>query len=69
MERAIAAIVIVLLTLINLAGVKWVIRLQFVLLVVLLLGAADFVMGSFSHKDEGTVLPKNEKKNLARPCD
>lgn len=52
-ERAIAAMVILLLTLINVAGVKWVIRLQFVLLVVLLLGAADFLVGSVTHTDEG----------------
>lgn len=48
-ERGVAGIVIVALTLINLAGVKWVIRLQFALLVILLLGAVDFGVGSFSH--------------------
>ena len=53
LERAFAAVVIVLLTLINLAGVKWVIRLQFMLLVILLLGAADFVIGSVTHSDPG----------------
>ena len=31
-ERSVAAFVIIMLTLINLAGVKWVIRLQFLLL-------------------------------------
>eukprot|EP00095_Tigriopus_kingsejongensis_P004088 maker-scaffold764_size101305-snap-gene-0.22 protein:Tk04088 transcript:maker-scaffold764_size101305-snap-gene-0.22-mRNA-1 annotation:"solute carrier family 12 member 8" len=50
-ERLIAALVIVVLTFINLAGVKWVIRLQFALLVVLLLGAGDFAIGSFSHQN------------------
>ena len=35
------------------AEVKWVIRLQFVLLVVLLLGAGDFAVGSLTHSDPG----------------
>ena len=56
-ERAIAAIVIILLTLVNLAEVKWVIRLQFVLLVVLLLGAGDFAIGSLTHSDPGRPCP------------
>ena len=47
-ERSIAAIVILLLTGINLAEVKWVIRLQFALLVVLLLGAGGLPL-RFSH--------------------
>ncbi|QQP55576.1 Uncharacterized protein FKW44_008812, partial [Caligus rogercresseyi] len=45
-ERGVAALVILFLTCINLAGVKWVVRLQFALLVILLLGAADFGFGS-----------------------
>ncbi len=53
-ERSIAAVVIVLLTLVNLAGVKWVVRLQFALLVILLLGAGDFAVGSVTHSDPGT---------------
>ena len=53
-ERSVAAFVIVMLTLINLAGVKWVIRLQFVLLAILVLGAMDFGVGSFTHTNEGT---------------
>ena len=52
-ERSVAAFVIVMLTLINLAGVKWVIRLQFVLLAILVLGAMDFGVGSFTHTNEG----------------
>ena len=42
-----------MLTLINLAGVKWVIRLQFLLLAILILGALDFGIGSFTHTNEG----------------
>ena len=52
-ERSIAAFVIVMLTLINFAGVKWVIRLQFLLLGILVLGAMDFGIGSFTHTNEG----------------
>ncbi len=53
-ERAVAAFVIIMLTLINLAGVKWVIRLQFLLLAMLFLGTMDFGIGSFTHTNEGT---------------
>ena len=52
-ERGVAAFVIVMLTLTNLAGVKWVVRLQFVLLVILILGAFDFGIGSFTHTNKG----------------
>ena len=54
-ERSVAAFVIVMLTLINLAGVKWVIRLQFLLLGILVLGAMDFGIGSFTHTNEGKI--------------
>ena len=62
-ERSVAAFVIVMLTLINLAGVKWVIRLQFVLLAILVLGAMDFGVGSFTHTNEGKnyILKKSKK--------
>ena len=59
-ERAIAAVVIVILTLINLAGVKWVIRLQFALLVILLLGASDFIIGSVTHEDVGKLFSNTQ---------
>ncbi|RXM30748.1 Solute carrier family 12 member 8 [Acipenser ruthenus] len=36
---------------INLAGVKWIIRLQLLLLAVLAVSALDFVVGTFSHLD------------------
>ncbi|MGH0152256.1 UNVERIFIED_CONTAM: hypothetical protein FKN15_048917 [Acipenser sinensis] len=39
---------------INLAGVKWIIRLQLLLLAVLAVSALDFVVGTFSHLDPGT---------------
>lgn len=43
---AIAAVL--LLGTINVAGVKWVIKLQFALLLVILLAALDFFIGSFT---------------------
>uniref|UniRef100_T1JD20 Solute carrier family 12 member 8 n=1 Tax=Strigamia maritima TaxID=126957 RepID=T1JD20_STRMM len=48
-ERAIALSVLVILVGINIAGVIWVIKLQFVLLIILLLAALDFSVGSFIH--------------------
>ncbi|KAL4702999.1 hypothetical protein ACJJTC_008777 [Scirpophaga incertulas] len=49
---AIAAVL--LLGTINVAGVKWVVKLQFALLVVILLAALDFFVGSF------TTIPTND---------
>ncbi|XP_023216164.1 solute carrier family 12 member 8-like isoform X1 [Centruroides sculpturatus] len=49
LQRLIATLLIILLLGINLAGVKWVIRLQFALLIVLLLAALDFAVGTFVH--------------------
>lgn len=45
--RGIAATAVLLLGVINVAGVKWVVKLQFALLIVLLLSALDFMVGSF----------------------
>lgn len=44
-RQAIAVMLLLLLLVINLAGIKWVLRLQFVLLVVLLLCVLDFAAG------------------------
>lgn len=49
--RGFAVGAVLLLSVINLAGVKWVVKLQFALLVVLLLSAADFFIGSFMAYD------------------
>lgn len=49
--RAIAVTVLLILSGINVAGVKWVIRLQLVLLVVLFIAVLDFAVGSFVHTD------------------
>lgn len=51
--RGFAAGAVLLLGVINIAGVKWVIKLQFVLLIVLLLSALDFMVGSFIGEDAG----------------
>ncbi|ESO90390.1 hypothetical protein LOTGIDRAFT_123579, partial [Lottia gigantea] len=49
--RSIAFGVVILLLGINVAGVKWVVRLQLVLLLVLFLSAMDLIVGSFVHTD------------------
>lgn len=51
--RGIACAAVLLLSIINVAGVKWVIKLQFILLLILLLAGLDFMVGSFVHVDEG----------------
>lgn len=51
--RLIAGTAVLLLSVINVAGVKWVIKLQFILLLILLLAGLDFMVGSFVHTDFG----------------
>ncbi|XP_012256165.2 solute carrier family 12 member 8 [Athalia rosae] len=48
-QRGFAGAAVILLSAINLAGVKWVIKLQFILLLILLLAGLDFMVGSFVH--------------------
>ncbi|KAL1121936.1 hypothetical protein AAG570_003344 [Ranatra chinensis] len=50
-QKVFASCAVLLLGSINVAGVKWVVKLQFILLVVLLLAALDFSVGSFVHTD------------------
>lgn len=50
--RGFAAAAVILLGTINVAGVKWVVKLQFVLLIILLLSALDFMVGSFTTEPE-----------------
>lgn len=50
-EKAIAVVALMFLLGINLAGVKWVVRIQFVLLLVLLMALSDFGVGIFIKKD------------------
>lgn len=46
--RGFAVAAVLLLGTINVAGVKWVIKLQFILLVIILAAAFDFFIGSFT---------------------
>jgi len=38
---------------INIAGVKWVVRFQLILLIVMFLSVMDFLVGSFVHTEPG----------------
>ncbi|KAJ8352697.1 hypothetical protein SKAU_G00241730 [Synaphobranchus kaupii] len=49
--RAISVAMLLALLGINLAGVKWIIRLQLLLLALLAVSTLDFVVGTFSHLD------------------
>ena len=53
LERASGFVIIILLLFINIAGVKWVIRLQFVLLMFLMFAALDFFIGTFIPHKQG----------------
>ncbi|XP_075217046.1 solute carrier family 12 member 8 isoform X2 [Lycorma delicatula] len=50
-QRAFGSAAILLLGIINVAGVKWVVKLQFILLLILLLAGLDFAVGSFIHTE------------------
>lgn len=54
--RVFAASAVLLLGVINVAGVKWVIKLQFLLLLVLLCAGLNFMVGSFIGEDPGSWL-------------
>lgn len=54
-ERGFACTAVILLSIINVAGVKWVIKLQFILLLILLLAGVDFMVGSFTHVNVGKM--------------
>uniref|UniRef100_A0A3B4C778 Solute carrier family 12 member 8 n=1 Tax=Pygocentrus nattereri TaxID=42514 RepID=A0A3B4C778_PYGNA len=49
--RGISVAVLLALLGINLAGVKWIVRLQLILLAILAVSTLDFVIGTFSHLD------------------
>lgn len=53
--RGMSAAVLLALLGINLAGVKWIVRLQLLLLAVLAISTLDFVIGTFTHLDPGKV--------------
>ncbi|XP_071525922.1 solute carrier family 12 member 8 [Panulirus ornatus] len=55
-EKAIGSAALLLLAFINVAGVKWVIKVQFLLLLLVVLAALDFIFGSFlDHSNEPGV--------------
>jgi len=54
-QRAMATAVVFLLGGLNLAGVKWVIKLQFLLLATMLLAALDFFIGSFINAADTSI--------------
>ncbi|CAG9855522.1 unnamed protein product [Phyllotreta striolata] len=63
--RVIAMAAVFLLSIINVAGVKWVIKLQFILLLILLSAGLDFMVGSFVHTEEAKGFTGWVSDNLA----
>ncbi|XP_010712173.1 solute carrier family 12 member 8 isoform X2 [Meleagris gallopavo] len=66
--RGISLAVLLGLLGINLAGVKWIIRLQLLLLFLLAVSTLDFVIGSFSHLDPGVMAGFNMSGDLRKPA-
>lgn len=62
--RGFAGMAVLLLSVINLAGVKWVIKLQFMLLLILLSAGLDFAVGTFVKTDRSKKSPKFKKNSL-----
>ncbi|KAL0278950.1 UNVERIFIED_CONTAM: hypothetical protein PYX00_000620 [Menopon gallinae] len=63
--RGFASLAVILLGIINIAGVKWVVKLQFVLLLILLLAGLDFAVGSFVHTNAAAGFTGWLTENLA----
>ena len=55
-QTAIGTGLIIILYLINIAGVKWVVRLQFVILAILIMAALDLAFGLFISHDPSKLL-------------
>nr|XP_055115820.1 solute carrier family 12 member 8 isoform X2 [Symphalangus syndactylus] len=66
--RGISVAVLLALLGINLAGVKWIIRLQLLLLFLLAVSTLDFVVGSFTHLDPGVMAGFNMGGDLRDPA-
>ena len=49
--RVIGLITALILLVVVLAGVKWVVKLQLLLLAILMLSVLDFLVGTFAHTD------------------
>ncbi|XP_053774446.1 solute carrier family 12 member 8 isoform X4 [Desmodus rotundus] len=65
--RGISVVVLLALLGINLAGVKWIIRLQLLLLLLLAVSTLDLVVGSFTHLDPGVMAGFNMGGDLREP--
>lgn len=62
--KGVAVALVILLLGINVAGVKWVIRFQLVLLIVMFLSVMDFLVGSFVHTQPEYGFTGYEEYNL-----
>ena len=51
--RVIGLVTSLILLVVVLAGVKWVVKLQLLLLAILMLSVLDFLVGTFAHTDYG----------------
>ncbi|KAH0621325.1 hypothetical protein JD844_022478 [Phrynosoma platyrhinos] len=63
--RGISLVVLLGLLGINLAGVKWIIRLQLLLLFLLAVSTLDFVIGSFTHLDPGKYFLNQSRSGMS----
>lgn len=55
--RVIGLVTSLILLVVVLAGVKWVVKLQLLLLAILMLSVLDFLVGTFAHTDYGKYKP------------
>lgn len=55
--RVIGLVTSLILLVVVLAGVKWVVKLQLLLLAILMLSVLDFLVGTFAHTDYGKCKP------------
>ena len=62
-----SAVVCFRVAVINVAGVKWVIRLQLVLLMVLFVAVLDFLVGSFVHTEPGRYDTQHGSVIIVKP--
>ncbi|XP_015785014.1 solute carrier family 12 member 8 [Tetranychus urticae] len=63
-QPVIGSVLIVVLYLINIAGVKWVVRLQFLILAILILAALDLAFGLFISHDPKTGVIGYNRENF-----
>ena len=54
--RGIGMTVLIVLLTIALSGVKWVIRFQLILVLILAVAVLDFIIGTLVHDDPGTLI-------------